>query len=317
MGTKKIIKKLVIAVINLTIFALAANWLHTNIKITEIKTILNNNINLYYVATLVLVNFLVIVVYALRLKVIANIRGGVALGVSFIGAGLNNLLPMRIGDVAKLYYGTRIYGVNVTKLIAASVIEKIVDLFALGIIMLTVITFGNIKFIGLSTLYVLLILICLGMIAIYVFLRYAHIALIRLRISEIISRWVISIQDHLRFWPNSVVIAITGVLWLTNLVSVYMGLNWLLPSTVNVKLLDACAIQLIIALAIALPGAPAGLGVFEVGVVSYLTIILNVGQEEALIAALLMHFSISIPSIILSIIIIMFPSTSARIAERC
>lgn len=316
MNATKIVKMIIIASINFTIFALAANWLDANIKITEMRVLFDKNISLYYIAMLVMLNIIIIFVYSYRLKVLIKVRGGVALGVSFIGAGLNNLLPMRFGEIAKLYYANRIYGVSVTSLIAASVIEKIFDLSALGLIMAMVMVFGNFRLIDFQTLYFLPLFIFLGLLARYLFLRYAQIIISRLRISEIISEWVISIQGHLKNWPDSVVIVSTGVLWLTNIASVYLGLNWLLPSTVDVELLDACAILLVIALALALPGAPAGLGVFEVGVVSYLTMILNVGKEEALIAALLMHFAISIPYIILSMLIIVFPSISARFAVK-
>lgn len=316
MNATKIVKTIIIASINFTIFALAANWLDANIKITEMRVLLDKNISLYYIALLVMLNIIIIVVYSYRLKVLIKVRGGVALGVSFIGAGLNNLLPMRFGEIAKLYYANRIYSVSVTSLIAASVIEKIFDLSALGLIMALVMVFGNFRLIDFQTLYFLPLFIFLGLLVRYLFLRYAQIIISRLQISEIICEWVISIQGHLKNWPDSVVIVSTGVLWLTNIASVYLGLNWLLPSTVDVELLDACAILLVIALALALPGAPAGLGVFEVGVVSYLTMILNVGKEEALIAALLMHFAISIPYIILSMLIIVFPSISARFAVK-
>jgi uncharacterized membrane protein YbhN (UPF0104 family) len=54
-------------------------------------------------------------------------------------------------------------------------------------------------------------------------------------------------------------------------------------------------VLLIVALAIAVPTSPAGLGVVEAGIMSYLVAVLGVSKEEALSAALAYHFAITTP----------------------
>jgi uncharacterized membrane protein YbhN (UPF0104 family) len=57
----------------------------------------------------------------------------------------------------------------------------------------------------------------------------------------------------------------------------------------------AITLLLIIALAIAVPASPAGLGVVEAGITTYLVAVLGANKEEALSAALAYHFVITMP----------------------
>lgn len=69
---------------------------------------------------------------------------------------------------------------------------------------------------------------------------------------------------------------------------------------IRIDLADAIALLLIISLAIAIPSAPAGIGLFEAGLVAYLTQVLHADAEGALAAAVMFHLVITVPQMFLT-----------------
>lgn len=313
MNLPKLMKNLAITGVNLAIFFFAANWVNVNIQYSELSAALKR-VSFLSVLSVAILNTIVLLIFSYRLAVLTQMRYGVAFGVSCLGSGLNCLLPLRLGDAARFYYAKRIYGVSLTQLMAATVIEKIFDLCALGLMVSAIFLTGQSRFISLRLIISLAVIICVGALALFLIVRYAHTMVSWLRVSELIQVKILALQDHLQSMYSTHVSLSTAAMWITNLVAVYFGLEWFLPS-VGADLTDATIILLVIALAIALPGAPSGLGVFEAGVVSYLTLILGVVREEALAAALLLHLAISFPPVILSMLIVFFHSVRARSVE--
>ncbi|PPD45569.1 MAG: hypothetical protein CTY15_04080 [Methylocystis sp.] len=86
----------------------------------------------------------------------------------------------------------------------------------------------------------------------------------------------------------------TALLWTTNVSLILILFKTILPD-IHFGVLDAITLQVIAALAIALPASPAGLGVFEAGIVAYLTTMHGVQTERAISAALAYHLSITAP----------------------
>jgi uncharacterized membrane protein YbhN (UPF0104 family) len=72
-------------------------------------------------------------------------------------------------------------------------------------------------------------------------------------------------------------------------------------------------LMVVAALAIAVPASPAGLGVFEAGIVAYLTTMHGVETEKAISAALAYHFSITVPHTL--IVIAFFGSMAPRLLK--
>ena len=62
---------------------------------------------------------------------------------------------------------------------------------------------------------------------------------------------------------------------------------------------DAVLLMLIITLSIAIPSAPAALGLFEAGIVAYLTQHNGIGNELALAAAVVFHVAVAFPQVLL------------------
>ncbi|MFO1126800.1 MAG: lysylphosphatidylglycerol synthase domain-containing protein [Methylocystis sp.] len=81
---------------------------------------------------------------------------------------------------------------------------------------------------------------------------------------------------------------------MTNVCLVYVAFRTLLPE-IDFTLVHAVTLLIIGALAIAVPASPAGLGLFEAGIVAYLVNAYGVQKERAISAALAYHFSITAP----------------------
>lgn len=302
---KKPLRKLILWAVNIFVILFSIKWSLDNIQLDELSEALERvaPIKVLFVMTL---NMLVLGAFACRLSVLlgCSIRAG--FNVTCLGSGLNGMLPFRIGDVVRIYYSKRFYGISAAKLTAVSFIEKLCDLSVLSVLIFTVAYFDSSYLIGADFAGKVASLAFFAVICLVAFLRYGHVAGKSLRFSQRMSDAVNLMQKHMRVSRRMEVLALTILMWATNVVVVYSGLHWFLPS-IDSGPFDAMAVLLIVAFAIALPGAPAGLGVFEAGVVAYLKSVLSIGNEEALAAALLLHIAISVPSIFLCLILILKP----------
>lgn len=299
------LKKLIAWAVNLAVLSFSIKWSLDNIHLSELNAAFQRiaSIKVLLVATL---NMLVLLAFACRLCVLLGCPIRAGFSVTCLGSGLNGLLPFRLGDVARIYYSKKFYGISAAKLAAVSFIEKLCDLSVLAVLIFTVAYFDGGYLIGHDFVSKVASLVLVAVIFLVVFLRYGHIAGKFLRFSKRMSDAVNLMQQHVRVSRRVEVFALTILMWAINIVVVYLGLRWFLPN-VESGLLDATAVLLIIAFAIALPGAPAGLGVFEAGVLAYLKSVFSIGNEEALAAALLLHIAISLPSIFLCLVLILKP----------
>ena len=80
---------------------------------------------------------------------------------------------------------------------------------------------------------------------------------------------------------------------------VYFSFNTYL-SEVRIGIFESIALLVVMALAIAVPSAPAGLGLFEAGIVAYLTQTSRIGNEAALAAATVFHLAITLPQLMVT-----------------
>lgn len=305
---KVTLKKIILWAVNLSVFYLSIKWALDNIHLDELNEAFQRvaPVKVLLIAAL---NMFVLGAFACRLSVLLGCPIREGFSVTILGSGLNGMLPFRIGDVARIYYSKRLYGVSAAKLVAVSFIEKLCDLSVLAVLIFMLAYFDTSYLIGYDFSGKISSLVSVAVISLVLFLRYGHIAGKSLRFSKRISDAVNLMQQHMRVTRRVEVVALTIMMWTINIVVVYLGLRLFLPNVVS-GFFDATAILLIIAFAIALPGAPAGLGVFEAGVVAYLKSVYSIGNEEALAAALLLHIAISLPSIFLCLLLILKPRRS-------
>jgi hypothetical protein len=243
-------------------------------------------------------------VYALRLRVLLRHRLATSFSVVVLGFGLNSALPFRMGELARLYYARQLFGVSTARLIAALLVEKFFDLTALAVLASTVVAFAQVGFIGKGVAITLIGIVIALYMALLAFHRFGPL------VEALIARLphfrplLFSLRDQSRGRHIPAVAGCTAAIWVLNLSVVFLGMSGFLPDT-EITLTDTVAIMVITALAVAVPSAPAGLGIFEAGVVAYLTQVKSVAAEPALSAALALHLAVSVPQMLLMLLAIM------------
>lgn len=296
MRAKNLLKSLPLLGINLVIFYYLIVWCSENIRL-DLFSRQFSQIPLKAVALTIILNLTATAFYALRLGVMINLRFQVSLPAIFLGFGLNTVLPFRLGEIAKLYYAKRYFRIPATSLFSATLVEKLFDLSALAVLATLFVTLTSIVVIPTSIFIALIVVVIIGFTAVLGYRKFAH----RLersmgasaRVQALIAALHVQSQlNHLRR-----IVCYTLVIWALNIMVVYAGLSTFLPDY-PIGVLDAIALLLILAVAIAIPTAPAGIGLFEAGIVAYLSHVREVPNELALAAAVVLHIAMMLPHLV-------------------
>lgn len=243
-------------------------------------------------AIVVGLNFFLLVLYGLRMSRFTGIRFAPSLSIIWLGFGFNNLLPLRLGELAKLAYARHLFGIPTSQLTAASALEKLYDLSAVLLLGLTLAPFISIRAIqaGLVSLAVLLIISIIGIVAILTLRHRWHTS--KQRIFQWIGAVLRSLSDQSRGRQPMIIGIYTIAIWGTTVIIAYTMFS---PLHAQFSWTDACLITLITALAVSIPGAPAGLGILEAGIIGYLYSVFKTDAATALTAALAFHLASALP----------------------
>jgi uncharacterized membrane protein YbhN (UPF0104 family) len=300
--------------LNAAFFAYVAYWLSTHVNqaalLTQLKMIPPGAI-----LVAMAMNSAVLTLYGFRLASILGAKALPCFLVATIGFTFNSLMPFRIGEGVKIYFGGAFFGLPIGGLGAAIVMEKLYDLSAIAILTALVGANADSSVIGVGRPTILALAACVV---------FCSLSIARLRARDVIappSQWalvkaarldVIARQAESLFaHPNVARPALfTSLIWATNVSLVLILFRTLLPE-IHFGLLDAMTLMVVAALAIAVPASPAGLGVFEAGIVAYLTTMHGVQTEKAISAALAYHFSITVPHTL--IVVAFFGSMAPRL----
>lgn len=285
-------------VLNLCFFAYLAWWLRENIDYAQLMRALGNIPSTAIFASMA-INLVDLMFYSSRLATILGGRFYPCLIVTTVGFTLNSLLPFRLGEGAKIYIGHTIFDYPVGALGVSILIEKLYDLAAILVLALVVALGAGTGVIDLRTLTPLCLIGALGVAGLYAMREnaekiVAHIGdwpvMKSLGLDAQSARADLQALNH----PVGRAAALTAAIWATNVFLVYFAFNAFLPGS-GPGVFDAMTLLLIVALAIAVPTSPAGIGVVEAGIMSYLIAFLGASKEEGLSAALAYHFAITTP----------------------
>lgn len=279
---------------NLAILALIVYWTNENISFGELLEQARDLPPEGLVGALVL-NLAVLGVYGLRLSLLLGTRRLPALATVIIGFGMNGVLPFRLGEVAKLGYARQLFGIATPRLIAATAAEKLMDLCALLLLglaasQLVVAPFLD-KHIAIAALLVggLVTVLAVGLLALALWERSGRKA----------HNWITDIFDTLRAQKDKErfgqLALLTIVVWVITVASVGLMFSSVFP---EFSIANACVLTLVLALAIAIPGGPAGLGFVEVAIVAYLHQALQAESNQALASALAFHVIVVVPQVL-------------------
>lgn len=293
------IKYGLMVLVNLVFFYYLYMWVEISINWLDLKEALVS-VPDSAIAWVLILELVALGLYGLRLATLIEQRLLISFWIVVFGFGANCILPMRLGDVAKLYYARRYYCVSATKLLFVKMMEKFFDLsFLLAIGFIPIILGG----IVIEQIYLLVISLSLvaglivAMIAINM-IRRDHRWVTKMRHYKSLNHFINMFEEVTasRFLKKSLLI--TMVIWLLTIAMMYFYYKIALGQY-QIGWYDAFALVFITSLSLGIPSSPGGLGVFEAGIVIYLTNVIGVSPEQALATALIFHLLLVIPQIIL------------------
>jgi uncharacterized membrane protein YbhN (UPF0104 family) len=294
--------KILAGILDLAIIFFLSKWAYENIDAGQLASQIRRLPTEAFWVTLSL-NVVVIIGYGLRLANILDTGFGKAFAVVNIGYGFNSILPLRIGDILKIYYGRAICKVPAAQLIPGSFFEKLYDLAAVFILLLLTMAFAGQAYLKINMVYALLVLIVAAGGAAFFFVKLSdrlQKAMPRLgRVREFIARVREHIVGH-RFGLN---LLLTAALWIVHVLVFHAAFRLFLPD-VGFHFTDAMTLLLIFSLAIAIPSTPAGVGLVEAGIVAYMIQRFAVPNELALASALAFHLAVTLPHIVIATVVL-------------
>lgn len=302
------LKRILIIGVNLLIFFFLVKWVADNVNL---KLLLKSIqvIPLWAGLLTIVINLFCLILYSLRMSIFLGCPFRASFSVISLGFGFNSLFPFRLGEGAKVYYINKIYSIPVTSLIRSFFFANFLDLtviFFLGLIA----SFFKQELIESETIYLV------GGIAIVILALFGAFSKIFRKIqinAKLYSRlerkhmFIIKIA---RIFENTMsksdllfTIVFTILVWILNIITVYIAFNTYTDS-LSLTFFNAVVLLVIIALSIAVPSAPAGLGIYEAGIVAYLIHSFHIGYEPALAVAFYFHLMVTIPSIVFTCVIL-------------
>lgn len=307
----KSFKKYLIIFTNIIIFLFLIRWFVNNI---DFRLFMGSFqlIPLWAGIGTVAINISAIVFYGLRMSLFLDSPFKKSFGIIMLGYGFNALLPFRLGEAAKIFYANRIYSVSATKLVRALFLEHLFDLTVVLFLGFMAIYFRQ-EIIKSSIIYFLtgivltLFLVMISFKGVFLKSPWGE----RLNRSNIF-RTLSNIFDITMERRKLFSIAFyTMTIWFFNLFTIYYSFN-LFFNDIPFSIINAIVLLIIMSLAIAMPSAPAGVGLYEAGIVAYLVYAFNISNERALASAFLFHFLVTIPQIISTVIVLLKNKLTSR-----
>lgn len=282
--------------LNACLFIFIAYWLSDKVSYRDVLDQLRQT-PAQAILVAMAMNAAVLTLYGLRLAAILQAKPFPCFLIANVGFTLNSLIPFRVGEAAKIYVGGAYFGFPLGSLGAAIVIEKLYDLLAVAALVLIVASTHS-PFVDIppsTPLALALILtpsiLLLARVRPKTGLRPSEWKILKSARMESFVRQAETLLAH-QSVPRAAFC--TALIWTMNVCLVLVLFRTIFPE-IDFGVLSAMTLLAIGALAIAVPASPAGLGVFEAGIVAYLTTAHGVSAEKAISAALAYHFSITAP----------------------
>lgn len=300
MINKQLIKIAGIALLNIILVVFIIRWLLLNV---DFKLIINESMSLEKtsVITSVLIGMLLYLFYGLRMALLLDTRVATSTQIVILGFGLNAFLPFRLGDVLKIVIAKQFFKIDLTKTSFATILEKVLDLIVISCLTLIFIV-GNTKY------YAALILI-LGGVTLYIGIKSNSIFNIK---NILVNKFLSIMKLMLAKDKHKAIIFCTVSIWsLTCLVFyIFFSMNMSAGSVFTV--FDAITLLIFTTLSLSIPSMPASIGIFESGIVYYLTHHFHFIAEKAVAYAILFHLMMIIPQIIFTVIILIINTISSE-----
>lgn len=276
------------------------------IKPAEILDALKNTrYELWILAALTIVIFLVLRAVRWRYMLNSGLENGqVDYGNVFhiqnIGYMLTNILPFRLGDVARAVLIGNVPPVTISLGLSTMVVERIFDL--LFIVILFPFTVAAVERLPPEIKAVAILTGILAIIATLVMVGAANHRQTALKIAEYIlnrisflntKTWLTRLDDLLHgldvlrsFRSATILIILTIVVWIPIIAGYYIGMR---AVNLDTNLVEAAFVVCMAALSITAPSSPGQVGVYEAGVTFAIATILGLPQGQAASFAFMFH----------------------------
>jgi len=213
------------------------------------------------------------------------------------GYFINSIFPFKLGEISRAVFMGATMKENPGKILSTIVIERVFDLFILAIFLLILLPYA----IGMEWIkqlaWIILVAVIIGLGGLFFVTRNINqvsslLGKIRFPIyKKYFFPFLNSLLDGFRTLqsPSQLIIGFLGIIgsWLVSFFQYSILLYLLVPEP---KIWWGAFTNTILALGVALPSAPAGLGIFESSIVAALNIF-KINQDIALAYALLMHIA--------------------------
>lgn len=306
--------KLALIGLNLVICYLLLRWVADNIQLDMLLDYIRQ-IPAWVLLGALAFNLSALALYGVRMALLLGRDFRTGFSIVNIGYALNTLIPLRLGDAMKMYLSHKLYKTPLVGVFAASVAEKLADLFNLLLLGVAVAVFTAGELVQVNVLLPVAALVCLGGAGLVLFRLYSVRIVKLLPKRSRLRRVFIELCKHARGYSVRHILVISFGIWALNVAIIFFSFNTYLPE-LHVSLLDAATLLLILSFAIAIPSTPAGIGLFEAAIIAYLTQKLGINSEAALAVATVFHLVAILPQLAIAGWLLLYRmSLAKRVAQ--
>lgn len=283
---------------NIALFYLLYLWIqknvHPHLLLQNIK-----QINIYSLFFALFLYFPILTIYGIRLSLLMSIPYKKAMCIVGISNGINHILPFRMGDILRIYFAKQFYNIEISRTIAATFMERYYDLIILllfGLILLFSHQYGA----DADASYLFSMLLSCSLLSIF-FYRYlivkdGYLKAFAYRFKRI-KQLLLAIEEIIGSKNKLRITGLSTLIWLAGLFLYYVFFKVNLGQPA-INLLGALFMLFATTLMFAVPYTFGGTGVFEAAIVYYLIQFHHSTPTEALALALVFHFTVAIPQIV-------------------
>lgn len=252
----------------------------------------------------------------------ATVRTERLFRIILIGFAINNVLPLRLGELVRTFLLRQSHGVPIASTLATVLIERLLDVFALCGIMTVVLLLGQPRGWLLAAAGTAATITAAGVVGLLIVLAVPRSLLERLfavgvgiagRIHQRLGSLARSIVDGLRVLEDGravmAIVPLSISCWAAEL-----GLYYFLALSLdlNVGLLGLAAGMVMANLATVLPSPPGYVGTFDIALQGTLTESFGVAEVTAGAYTLLAHAVLLIPVVVVGLILLSWEDLSFR-----
>ncbi len=208
-----------------------------------------------------------------------------------IGALVNNLLPLRIGEVVRAILLKRRFGFSGAQAFGNILLEQMINLIALMLMLIVAISFGNLpdKFLGYARYSVIILAVIV--IAVLLFLKLHRWKfskpdeIHRKGIGGLIERVTVGLNGIYQWRISIPALLLTFIMWLIS-AATFLVFAKDFPNAISLP--EAISVSVFIAIGGTIPAAPGAVGTYhlacKLGLMAY-----GMPVEQAVIIAFLTH----------------------------